>query len=164
MLPIEFNSHKFSFMWYVFVEISGFFSWPQWPQNDPKITPKMRKVAEILKFWRFNATFLNFSFFNKARINCSVRFYEKINAFFSYEKDLKLTSKMTRTENFPFFEVFMQYLSNFRHTPWIGMFQRVKKERFHCPVVVYEAIIAVFQWKMSQIDTENDKKHKIFQF
>ena len=33
-----------------------------------------------------------------------------------------------------------------------------------CTVVFHGNIIAVFQTKMSQIDTENDKKPKLFQF
>ena len=33
-----------------------------------------------------------------------------------------------------------------------------------CPVSFYEEIIAVFQMKLSQIDTENDKNPKIFHF
>ena len=37
MLPIEFNSHKFSFVWYVFVEIFGGFL--GMTSHDPKMTP-----------------------------------------------------------------------------------------------------------------------------
>ena len=33
-----------------------------------------------------------------------------------------------------------------------------------CPVGFSEEVIAVFNWKKSRIDTENDKNPKIFQF
>ena len=46
-VPIELNSHKFSFVRYVFVEIYGLFRGPQGPQNDPKMTPKMRNSQKF---------------------------------------------------------------------------------------------------------------------
>ena len=42
--------------------------------------------------------------------------------------------------------------------------ERVNKERMCCPVGFYEEFIAVLLVKVSQIDTENDKSPKIFQF
>ena len=33
-----------------------------------------------------------------------------------------------------------------------------------CPVGFSEELVAIFKMKMSQIDTENDKNHKVFQF
>ena len=38
------------------------------------------------------------------------------------------------------------------------------KGKIFCPVGFSEKYIAVFQIKMSQIDTENDKNPKIFSF
>ena len=52
----------------------------------------------------------------------------------------------------------------FRQTSWIGLFKRVSKVRVGCPVVFHEGIIEIFRMKLSQIDTENDKKPKISNF
>ena len=38
-----------------------------------------------------------------------------------------------------------------------------QKETILCPVVFNEEIVAMFWLKLSQIDTENDKNHEIFQ-
>ena len=50
VLPIEFNSLKFSFGPFVFVEISELFLVPQGPQNDPKMNPNIIKTAKISNF------------------------------------------------------------------------------------------------------------------
>ena len=55
VLPIEFNSHKFRSVRYVFVEISGLFLVDP---KDPRMTPK---IAKISIFLRFNVVFVNFS-------------------------------------------------------------------------------------------------------
>ena len=52
--PIEINSHKFCFVPYVFLEISGHFL-------DPKMTPKLVKSAKFSNFSRFNAIVVNVS-------------------------------------------------------------------------------------------------------
>ena len=57
----------------------------------------------------------------------------------------------------------MQLLSKFRQTSLIGLLKMVIKGRICCALVFYEEIIAVFKFKKSQIETENDKKPKIFQ-
>ena len=44
------------------------------------------------------------------------------------------------------------------------MSKRVNKERICCLVGFYEEIIAVFLRKISQIDTQNEEKPKIFKF
>ena len=63
------------------------------------------------------------------------------------------------------FLCFYAFLSRFRQTSWIGMFERVNKETVGCPVVLIEEIIALIGMKMSQIDTEKDKNpRKFFQF
>ena len=49
VLTIEFNSHKFSFVQFVFLNISDFFIWPQEPQNDPKLTQKWPRKENICK-------------------------------------------------------------------------------------------------------------------
>ena len=46
----------------------------------------------------------------------------------------------------------------------IMMLKTLNVALVRCPVVVYEEIIAVFQIKKSQIDTENDKKPQNFHF
>ena len=88
--------------------------------------------------------------------------FEEFIAFF--KKMPKLTAKMTKTQNFPIFKVFMHILSNFRQTSSTTTFKRVNKERMCRPVDFSEEFVAVFIVKMSHIDTENGKNIKIFQF
>ena len=49
--------------------------------------------------------------FTKTKTRCAVVVYEEINAVFWTEKDPKMTKK---TKNFQIFNVFKQFLSNFR--------------------------------------------------
>ena len=58
----------------------------------------------------------------------------------------------------------MQFLSNLRIYSWIQMLKTLNMVLVCCAVGVSEEIIYVFQMKKSQIDTENDKNSKIFQF
>ena len=58
----------------------------------------------------------------------------------------------------------MHFFPNFRQTLWIGTLKRVNKERMCYPVGFPEEFIVVFQVKMFQIDTENDKKPKMCEF
>ena len=44
------------------------------------------------------------------------------------------------------------------------MWKTLSMTLLRCPVGFSEEIIAVFQFKKSQTDTENDKNHKIFHF
>ena len=53
---------------------------------------------------------------------------------------------------------------NFQRTLWIGTLNKVNKERICCPVGFFEDFIAVFWVKMSQIETKNAKKLKVFPF
>ena len=64
------------------------------------------------------------------KICCPVGFSEElIGAHWSFlnEKGLKLTLKITKSQNFPIFKVFMHFLLKFRQTSWIGMFKRMNK-------------------------------------
>ena len=47
---------------------------------------------------------------------------------------------------------------------WIGTLKRVDKEKMCCPEGLFEEFIAVFQVKVIQIDTENDKIPKFSKF
>ena len=58
----------------------------------------------------------------------------------------------------------MHFFEKFPQTSWIECLKRLIEERFGCPGVFYEKIIAGFQMKNSQNGTENDKKPKMFQF
>ena len=60
LLPIEFNSNKYSFVRFVFVEISGLFSWPQGPQNDPEITQKWPQEEKICKKFPISHVLMQF--------------------------------------------------------------------------------------------------------
>ena len=54
VLPIEFNSHKFSFVRFVFVEISGLFL------VDPKDPEMTQKFENFQFFFQFKAVSVNF--------------------------------------------------------------------------------------------------------
>ena len=71
--------------------------------------------------------------------------------------------KRQKTQIFPIFNVFMQFLSRFRQTPYIGMLKTFTKVAVCCPVVKDE-IVLVFSLKKLQLDTETDKNPRIFQF
>ena len=68
-------------------------------------------------------------------------------------------NRQTEFSNFQKFYAFLLVLK-FRQTSCIGMFLRVNKEIFGCPVVFYEEIIALLWMEMPQIDTEIDKNLK----
>ena len=38
-----------------------FYGWPQRPQNDPTMTPKIVKTAKLFDFYRFHTIFGKFS-------------------------------------------------------------------------------------------------------
>ena len=46
---------------------------------------------------------------------------------------------MTKIQNFPFFNVFLHFLSHFQRTLWIGMSKTFINVNSCCPVVFYEA-------------------------
>ena len=71
---------------------------------------------------------------------------------------------MTNFPNFSISQSFYAFFSNFWQTLWIGRLKKVNKEKKCCPVGFSVALISVFEVNMSQITTEFDKKHKIFQF
>ena len=58
----------------------------------------------------------------------------------------------------------MQFLSYFRKTSWIRMLKMLNMALIRCPEGFSEETVAVFEMKMSQVDTENDKIPKTFQF
>ena len=58
----------------------------------------------------------------------------------------------------------MHYFPRFRQTSSIGTLKRLHKERMCSPVDFNEELNAVFEVKMSQIDTDNDKKTPNFPF
>ena len=70
--------------------------------------------------------------------------YEKTNAVFWKEKDPKMTKK---TKNFQIFNVFMQFLSNFRSNSWTRMLKTINMVQVCCPVGVSEEIMSVFYLK-----------------
>ena len=76
----------------------------------------------------------------------------------------QIDNEKTKVQSFPIFKGFMHISWTdwlyFGQTSWIGLFQRVNKERVGCPVVSYEEIIAVSQWKMPQIVTKMTKWQK----
>ena len=98
VLPIEFNSHKLSFVRYVFVEIFGvFLKRRKWPLND-EMTPKMTKIPKFLNFLTFLCNFCHvferhrirmLKTFNRARIHSPIVFYEEINAILYQKIDPK---------------------------------------------------------------------------
>ena len=79
--------------------------------------------------------------FTKTRTRCPVVVYEKINAVFWKEKDPKMTKE---TKNFQIFNVFMQFLSNFRSNSWTRMLKTINMVQVCCPVGVSEEIMSVF--------------------
>ena len=90
--------------------------------------------------------------FKKDCIHCPVVVYD-IDAVFWEEKHPKMTKN---NKKFLVFKVFMQSLSYFRWTSWIRMMRMLNMALIRCPVEFSEKIVAVFQIKMSRIDTEND--------
>ena len=84
------------------------------------------------------------------------------NCCFQNEKDFRVALKRTKTQSFPFFKVFMQFLSKFKKIPWNGMMKTFEKVQIRFLVVFYEEIIAVFDM-ISQTDTER-KNSKISNF
>ena len=77
----------------------------------------------------------------------SSRLFRKINCSCPNKKVSNWHLKGQKTKKFQIFQVFMQFLSKFRRTPWIGMLKTFIKVRLCCPVVFYEQIIAVFRMK-----------------
>ena len=61
-------------------------------------------------------------------------------------------------KSFPIFKDFIHFFPSFRLTLWIGTLKRINKEGMCCPVGFSKKFNAVFQVKMSQIDTKKDKK------
>ena len=76
----------------------------------------------------------------------------------------KKTQKWQKNQKFSDFNVIKQFLSNFWQTSWIKTLETLNMALIRCPVGLSEEIIAVFHMKKYQIDTENDKIPKIFQF
>ena len=68
---------------------------------------------------------------------------------------------MNKTPKFSNFEIFYAFFQFFRRTSSIGTLKRDCRERKCYLVDFSEKIIAVFEVKMSQIDTGNDKNPKL---
>ena len=51
---------------------------------------------------------------------------------------------MTKNPKYTIFKVFMQFLSQFRQTPWIGMLKMFTNVAIRCPVVIEDEIVSVF--------------------
>ena len=103
VLPTEFNSHKFSFVRFVFVEISGLLEWP--PPQKKKKWPK--KIAKISNFLQIIAIFVNFSIdvvdlivekVQQDKNSCPIVVNEEINEFFGKKK-----TKLTKNRKIPDF-------------------------------------------------------------
>ena len=75
---------------------------------------------------------------------------------------LKRVKKEKNKTKFSKDERFYAFFRNFRRTLWTGILERVNKDGLYCPVGFSEKYTAVFFVKMTQIDTENDKKTKSF--
>ena len=115
MLPIEFNSRKFSFVRYVFVEIFGLL-------GMTKMTPKMTKIQKFPNFQRFYAIFVKLltdfvdwivekSEQGTSSLSSSVLWRD--NCGFQVEKYLKVAPKKTKNTKFSNFQSFYAVVVKF---------------------------------------------------
>ena len=89
---------------------------------------------------------------NMALIRCPVgfRFFRRYKCCFLNEKSQIDTENDKNPKLFQFSKDFQTF--------WIGALKRVNKKRMCCSVGFFEEFIAVSLVKMSQINTENNKK------
>ena len=87
---------------------------------------------------------------------------EELIAVFQMKNLSNWHRKWQKTDDFQIFKVFMQYLSHFPQTQWIGKLKRFSKVAASSPVVFRDEMSSVFWMKKIQIDTDFDKSPKIF--
>ena len=85
---------------------------------------------------------------NQERVCCPVGFSEDVIAVFKMKNISEKQRSRQKTQNFQTFKVFMHFLSKFRQTSRIEMFETVIKLGIRCPEGFYEEIIAVFEMKV----------------
>ena len=134
-------------------------------ENDKKIN--------VFRFSKILCNFLNFCWtlwigtlkrVNNKRLCCPVGFAENVFAFFEKKVVQIDTENNKKKQNFLIFQRFYAIFRTFRQTLWIASLKRVNKEKMCCPIGYSEELSAFFKMKMFQIDKENDKKNRIFQF
>ena len=82
--------------------------------------------------------------YNKAKVRCSVGFFEEINAFFLKENALKRPQRSQKFQKFLIFNTLMKFLANCQCNLCFRMVKTFKKAKTCCPVGFPEEIIAVF--------------------
>ena len=134
-----------------------FFGWPQRPQNNPKMTPKIVKTENFQFCAIFVKLSINFLALNvennpKRKKLLSKRLFQK-NKCNASNSDPNW-QKYSKIQNF---ENFMQFLSTSRKTWWLRMSKTLNKGKIRCPGDFLEEIKAICVEKMHQIWTEIDK-------
>ena len=111
-----------------------------WTEKSLKLAPKMTKNP---KFQLLRSLYIFLSNFrrtpwigmlervNKETVCCPVGF-RRVWCNFRTEKISNWHRELQKTELFPIFEVFLQFLANFRQTPWIRMLKTSLKVRIRC--------------------------------
>ena len=104
--------------------------------ESQKLTQKMTKISKLFSFPKFSCNFSQifdglcalerWNRSKKKKMCCPVGFSEEFVVVFLLKKS-QIDTKMTKTQNFPNFKVFMHFLLEFQQTSWIGMFQRVNR-------------------------------------
>ena len=122
-------------------------------EKDLKLKPNVTKNPKLSNFQRFYAFFAeistDFVSWNVENDHQTKNLWSSNvlwgdNCGFQVENISNWHWSRQKLQNFQTFKVCMQFLSSLWQTSWIGMLQKVNKEKNCCLVVFYEGILAVF--------------------
>ena len=94
----------------------------------------------------------------------SSRLFRWVNFSFLSENVSNYHRLWQISPTFPFLKVFMRFFQIFDRLCGLEGWKRSTRKKKCCPVGFSVALISVFEVNMSQITTEFDNKHQIFQF
>ena len=138
----------------------------RWPQNDPKMTPKMKNFAQVFSiFYVLKCSFCQFldryrrlkmlKTFNEARTLCPIGVYEEIIAVLQMKKISNWHRKW-----FPILNVFMHFLSNFRWTSWIRWLKTLNM-RFQSFFSFFKVYMLIFD-RLRGLECWKESERKVF--
>ena len=137
-----------------------------------QLTPIITKTQPFSRFQRFYAVFsktsMDFIDWNiekgqQWKIVLSSRLFRRVYFSFRFENVLNYQRKWQKHKSFKFSKFSRSFLKvSTVFLDWAVL--KGQKETSRCPVVFNEEIVAMLWMKISQIDTENDKKLKSFEF
>ena len=153
------------------VQSSRLFRWVNFSFLSENVSNYHRlwQNSQLFHFWKFLCVF--FYIFDRVcglegwkgqqgKKVLASRLFRCVN--FSFWNENVSNYNRQKSPKYPILKDFMQFVSNFRQTLWIGTLNKVNKERMCSPVCFSDGLISVFQVKISQITTDYDKIPQLF--